>query len=102
KAVLHIVDGIHGLYESGPNGSSAYNWEHKTMYFATDAVAIDRVGWRVIDAKRVEMGMPVAALSPPYIGQPGILQQPQYINSAADMGLGECRDDYIDLRTTVL
>jgi hypothetical protein len=72
------------------------------MYFATDAVALDRVGWRVIDAQRVTMGMPIAEQSTPYIGQPGNLQQPQYILSAGAAGLGESRDDHIDLRATVL
>ena len=102
KAVLHIVDGIHGLYEGGPNGPGQYTWENKTMYFATDAVAVDRVGWRVIDAERVANGMPISQDSPPFIGQTGNLQQPQYILSAGAAGLGESRDNYINLRTTVL
>jgi uncharacterized protein (DUF362 family) len=102
KAVLHIVDGIHGQYEAGPHGPDQYVWENKTMYFATDAVAIDRVGWNVIDAQRVAVGMPISEDSTPYIGQPGNLQQPQYILSAGAAGLGECRDAYINLRTTVL
>ena len=104
KAVLHIVDGIHGLYESGPNGRDKYNFVHKTMYFATDAVAVDRVGCRVIDAKRVEMGLPITARSRPFVDRStaGPLQQPQYIESAAQMGLGECRDEHIDLRMTEL
>jgi len=102
KTVLHIIDGIHGIYESGPNGHDTYNFAHKTMYFGTDAVALDRVGWRVIDAKRVEMGLPMAAESQPFIDRRGPLQQPQYIQAAAQAGLGECRDDHIDLRTTEL
>ncbi|HYW47375.1 MAG TPA: DUF362 domain-containing protein [Bryobacteraceae bacterium] len=102
KAVLHIIDGVHGIYESGPHGREEYNWMHKTMYFATDAVALDRVGWRVIDARRVQMGLPVSAESTPRIGQAGPLQQPQYILSAGQAGLGECRDERIDLRATVL
>jgi uncharacterized protein (DUF362 family) len=102
KSVLHIIDGIHGIYESGPNGHDTYNFAHKTMYFATDAVALDRVGWRVIDARRVEAGMPVLAQSQPYIDRAGPLQQPQYVEAAAQAGLGECRDDRIDLRLTEL
>ena len=101
KAVLHIVDGIHGLYESGPHGKEQYNWAHQTMYFATDAVAIDRVGWRAIDAKRVEMGLPVTAESGPF-GQPGPIRQPGYIEAAGQAGLGEWRDGRIDLRTVIL
>ncbi len=60
KVVLNIIDGVNGLYESGPNGNPIYNWEHRTIYFATDAVAIDRIGWRVIDEKRVQMHLPPA------------------------------------------
>ena len=101
KAVLHIIDGIHGLWDFGPNSPSyAFNWEHKSMYFATDAVAIDRVGWKAIDAQRESVGLPDVADSTSYLS--GVPCQPQYIDSAAAAGLGENRDDHIDLRTTVL
>jgi uncharacterized protein (DUF362 family) len=100
KAVLHIIDGIHGLWDFGPNsGSNAYNWEHKSMYFATDAVAIDRVGWKAIDAQRESVGLPGVADSKT---NPLAPCQPQYIDTAAAAGLGENRDDHIHLRTTVL
>jgi hypothetical protein len=33
------------------------------MYFAADPVALDKTGWKVIDAKRAEMGMAPVALS---------------------------------------
>ena len=102
KAVLHIIDGIHGLWDYGPNSTSyAYNWEHKSMYFATDAVAVDRVGWKAIDAQRKSVGLPDVANSTSYVIQ-GVPAQPQYIDAAAAAGLGENRDDRIDLRTTVL
>ena len=56
KAVLHICDGMKGLYHGGPSARPKYVWENKTMYFATDPVAMDRIGWEVMDAQRVEWG----------------------------------------------
>src|SRR5882757_1698111 len=41
KAVLHIADGIKASWHGGPGGKPKYIWEHKTMYFATDPVALD-------------------------------------------------------------
>ncbi len=101
KVVLNIVDGINGLYESGPNGNPTYNWEHRTIYFATDAVAIDRVGWRAIDKKRVQMHLPPVALARTP-GETALVRQPQYITAAGHAGLGEWRDRHIDFRHTVL
>src|SRR5229473_2551183 len=61
KAVLHILDGIKGLYHGGPGARPQFVWEHRTMYFATDPVALDRIGWQAIDAKRASVGMkPIA------------------------------------------
>jgi uncharacterized protein (DUF362 family) len=65
KATLHIMDGLIGCYEGGPgnwNGSWA-TWQHKSLFFATDPVAMDHVGWDIIDAKRAKEGwQPVAAM----------------------------------------
>src|SRR5713226_2296715 len=57
KALLHILDGIKGLYHGGPGARPQFVWEHRTMYFATDPVALDHVGWKAIDEKRVAVGM---------------------------------------------
>jgi uncharacterized protein (DUF362 family) len=65
KAVLHILDGLIGVYEGGPG---AWNptwgtWRRRSLFFATDPVALDHVGWDIIDAKRVEQGwQPVAQM----------------------------------------
>jgi len=58
KAVLHILDGIKGLYHGGPAAKPQFVWEHQTLYFATDPVALDHIGWKVIDDKRVAVGKP--------------------------------------------
>jgi hypothetical protein len=63
KATLHILDGLIGVYEGGPGcwNKSWGTWRHKSLFFATDPVALDHVGWDVIDAKRVLEGLPPVA-----------------------------------------
>jgi hypothetical protein len=58
KAVLHICDGIVGVYEGGPGcwNRTWGTWQAKSLFFATDPVAMDHVGWRIIDRKRAEVG----------------------------------------------
>jgi hypothetical protein len=63
KAVLHILDGLIGVYEGGPGcwNRTWGTWHHKGLFFATDPVAMDHVGWDIIDAKRALEGwQPVA------------------------------------------
>jgi hypothetical protein len=49
KAVLHICDAVKASYHGGPGGRPQFIWEHKTMYFATDPVALDKTAWKAID-----------------------------------------------------
>jgi hypothetical protein len=63
KATLHILDGLIGVYEGGPgNWNKTWGtWRRQSLFFATDPVALDHVGWDIIDAKRVAEGwQPVA------------------------------------------
>lgn len=58
KMALHIMDGLVGVYEGGPG---AWNrswgvWPYKSLFFATDPVAMDHVGWAIVDRKRAEEG----------------------------------------------
>ena len=58
KATLHICDGLIGVYEGGPgNWNRTWGWWlRKSIFFATDPVAMDHVGWEIIDRKRIEQG----------------------------------------------
>lgn len=56
KVVLNILDGVKGVYHGGPGARPEFVWEHHTMYFATDPVALDHVGWTKIDEKRLAVG----------------------------------------------
>jgi uncharacterized protein (DUF362 family) len=60
KATLHIMDGLIAVYEGGPGcwNKSWGTWRANRLYFATDPVAMDHIGWDVIDAKRVQLGLP--------------------------------------------
>jgi hypothetical protein len=60
KATLHILDGLIGVYEGGPgNWNKTWGtWRHQGLFFATDPVALDHVGWDTINAQRARMGWP--------------------------------------------
>jgi len=94
KCILQIMDGIKGVYQGGPSASRPdWTWENNALFFATDPVAMDRVAWRYVDAKRLERGLPPVAAS----GRTGLdplktegfdIRQPQHIALAAHLGLG--------------
>src|SRR5262249_4734386 len=62
KATLHILDGLIGTYEGGPPiramSPTWPTWRHRSLFFATDPVALDHVGWDVIDLQRAAAGWP--------------------------------------------
>jgi hypothetical protein len=65
KATLHIMDGLIGVYEGGPGSwnKTWATWPHQSLFFATDPVAMDHVGWDIIDTKRAGEGwQPVARM----------------------------------------
>ena len=89
KSVLHILDGVKGAYHGGPGSKvGKYMWAHHTMYFATDPVALDKVGWRAIDEKRAEVGMPPIALLKPDEDSQWLNCHVEHIELAGNMGLG--------------
>jgi uncharacterized protein (DUF362 family) len=65
KATLHIMDGLVGVYEGGPGcwNRTWATWPYQSLFFATDPVAMDHVGWDILDAKRAQEGwLPVAKM----------------------------------------
>jgi uncharacterized protein (DUF362 family) len=103
KAVLHILDGIQGAYHGGPGGKTGkYLWAHHTMYCATDPVALDKTGWKAIDAKRAEVGRPPIALLKPDADSTRLNCQVEHIELAGNIGLGIFDDSKIELRTVRL
>ena len=102
KAILHIMDGIKALYHGGPGARPEFVWEHKTMYFATDPVSLDRIGWEEIDKKRVAVGKPTLQLDRPDKFSTFLQRQPEHVEIAGAMGLGEWDRGKIDLRQIAL
>jgi hypothetical protein len=98
KVVLHILDGVKAGYNGGPGTPARYRWEHKTMYFATDPVALDKTGWRAVEAKRKLEGLPPVNqifLNDPVNYYNG---QPEHIEMAARLGLGIFDDERIQVK----
>jgi hypothetical protein len=104
KAVLQILDGLLGTWEGGPGiwNKTFATWEYKSLLFATDPVALDHIGWQIIDAKRAEEGWPSVAKMG-FEGEfrmvevkDGIktpseqfeMRQPEHVPLAATLGLG--------------
>ena len=72
------------------------------MYFATDPVALDKTGLKVIDAKRAEAGMPSIALSKPDSASHYLNCQVEHIEIAGSLGLGVFDDKKIDVKKYTL
>lgn len=98
KVVLHIADGVRSLYSGGPGARPQYIWEHKTLYFGTDPVALDKVGWKVVDDKRVSLGLEPVAFQ--RTDQHNRFSHPQveHIELAGILGLGEFSDEKIEVK----
>lgn len=95
KVVLHVGDGLIGTYDGGPGNWNRHfrTWDYRSLFFATDPVALDRVGWAILDAKRVASGLPKLADTGIKATNPGFEQfarrQPEHVLLAAKAGLGE-------------
>lgn len=89
KLKLTIADGTLAQCHGGPAFSPAHAWEHNGILVGTDPVAVDRVGWEIIERRRKARGLPSLAEA---------TRWPKWLATAAAYGLGEA-----DLaRTTVL
>ena len=98
KVVLNILDGVKGLYNAGPGGKPEFVWEHRTLYFSTDPVSMDHIGWEVIDAKRESVGMKKLVESLPDKNSTFVHRQPEHVEIAGALGLGVWDREKIDLR----
>lgn len=102
KAVLHIGDAIKALAHGGPvmnPGRQKYVWEHKTMFFSTDPVAIDKIGWEELDARRAAIGMKPLAEATMDQDSGFVRMQPEHVEIAGALGLGVADKRKIDLRS---
>ena len=72
------------------------------MYFGTDPVAVDKTGWKALDAQRVAVGMAKIADSKPDAVSTFLNCQVEHIEIAGALGLGEFDDKKIDVRKVAL
>lgn len=79
KTRLIVVDAIRPIPEGGPGLRTDYMWNYNAILVATDPVAIDTVGWQIIEARRKEVELPPLAQD----GRPV-----RFLQSAAKLGLG--------------
>ena len=102
KFVLHIMDGIRGVYHGGPfsREHGKWTWENNAILFATDPVALDHIEWDLIDAQRAKKNLPPVAASgnkamDPLKTEGFDVRQPQHIALAGALGMG-----YFDFKST--
>jgi len=87
KTRLTICDALDAQYEGGPPYKPQWSWPMNGLLLAVDGVALDRVGWEIIEKKRKEMGF--ASLKE-------VGREPRYILTAGKKGIGQSRLDKID------
>lgn len=75
KLKLTITDALTAQYEGGPPYMPQWAWSHNGLIVGFDSVAIDTIGWNIIEKKRQEKGLPS-------LKQAG--REPGYIATAAD------------------
>jgi len=79
KVRLTICDAITAQYEGGPPYMPQWTWQHNGLLVGKDMVALDHIGWQMIEDKRKKVGMePLAALG----------REPTYIATAAEPARG--------------
>jgi hypothetical protein len=78
KLALNITDGLRGQYDGGPDKNAQFVYANHSLYFATDAFALDSMCHGELVAKRKEMGVKVNE-SP---------RVTEYLRYAETLGLG--------------
>jgi uncharacterized protein (DUF362 family) len=53
-----IGDAMSSIYEGGPNLRPEHLWYPNALIVGNDPVAIDYTGWKILERKRAEMGLP--------------------------------------------
>jgi len=75
KFRLHICDAITAQYEGGPSFMPQWTWPQNGLLVSRDPVALDQIGWQIIERKRAEKGLkPLREMK----------REPTYIATAAD------------------
>jgi uncharacterized protein (DUF362 family) len=89
---LHVTDGYKIMYDGGPVEVVAFV-PHEAVYVTTDPVAMDTIGWELVDKIRAQKGMKSLK---------DVGREPGYIPAAADFGLGVADRTAIRLKEIAL
>lgn len=88
---LHIADAMKIIYDQGPLDTNPdRRLPFGALFAATDAVALDRIGWQLIEGVRKEHGLPTFEK---------VKRNPAYILTAGELGLGVADLNQIHLTT---
>jgi uncharacterized protein (DUF362 family) len=79
KLRLIICDGLTALYNGGPGFKPQWAWKYSGLLFSRDPVAIDQVGYQIIDEQRKRAGLKPLAEADRF---------PKHIQTAAKLNLG--------------
>ncbi|AUX26235.1 hypothetical protein SOCEGT47_067960 [Sorangium cellulosum] len=87
---LHITDGFKLIYDQGPlDKNPKRRVLHESVYVTTDPVAMDVIGWGVVETWRKENGLPTLKEAS---------REPSYIRIAGELGLGVFDKNKIAMR----
>lgn len=91
---LHIIDAYKIIYDKGPlDKDPKRRIPYGAVFATTDPVAMDTIGWKVVDDARKDNGMKSLA----QVGR-----EPKYIAKAADLGLGVHAESKIKMSEVAL
>jgi uncharacterized protein (DUF362 family) len=90
KTVLTVADAIQAQYEGGPPYMPHWTWDYGGLLLATDPVAMDALGWSILEDERKTHGMPSLREAN---------REPTYIATAAGLGLGSDDIEQIEVET---
>lgn len=91
---LHITDGYKLMAHGGPlYKQPQFVKPHEAVYASTDPVAMDAIGWELVEKARAEYKLKSLTEEK---------RQPAYIKAAADLGLGISERSQIQLKDVVL
>ena len=75
KVRLNICDALTAQYEGGPSFMPQWTWPYNGLMVSLDPVAMDYVGWQILEQKRADKGMKSLK---------AMERAPNYITTAAD------------------
>ena len=75
KVRLNICDALTAQYEGGPSFMPQWTWPYNGLMVSLDPVAMDYVGWQILEQKRADKGMKSLK---------AMERAPNYIATAAD------------------